>query len=148
MKICAKCGLNRPLECFSHVQLGEGRTRPLSYCHECSAAAGKAWQKQNPGTSKWARRNSERVRIYKRAQARVLRAVRSGRLVRKSACEDCGRGDKPVEAAHYDYNEPLVVRWLCRACHRNWDHEQPKTLGADHVRQDLRSILLLAETES
>lgn len=55
-----------------------------------------------------------------RAQERVLRAVRSGRLHRPTICGQCAGGG-PIEAAHEDYARPLDVRWLCRSCHRRWD---------------------------
>jgi hypothetical protein len=31
-----------------------------------------------------------------------------------------------IEGAHYNYDEPLRVRWLCRSCHRRWDKLEPK----------------------
>ncbi|MCC7409315.1 MAG: hypothetical protein IT442_14715 [Phycisphaeraceae bacterium] len=31
-----------------------------------------------------------------------------------------------IEAAHFNYDEPLRVRWLCCSCHRRWDKRHPK----------------------
>lgn len=56
----------------------------------------------------------------------VQAAIRDGVLVRPTACAECG-GPGPIEAAHASYDEPLVVRWLCRSCHRRWDAIEPKT---------------------
>lgn len=71
------------------------------------------------------RRTAERMRQWRQrnkadprktqAHKAVERAVRSGQLVRPEACERCGR---PTSVAHHeDYDKPLEVVWLCRACH-------------------------------
>jgi hypothetical protein len=57
--------------------------------------------------------------------ARVKRAVARGVLHRPSACENCGQ-ERRLEGAHFDYSEPLRVRWLCIPCHRIWDGREPK----------------------
>ena len=48
------------------------------------------------------------------AERAIYRACRSGKLIRQP-CENCGKA--PAEAHHDDYGQPLVVRWLCYACH-------------------------------
>lgn len=50
------------------------------------------------------------------AQLAVQQAIRSGRLVRPESCSECGASCKP-HGHHDDYSQPLIVRWLCRACH-------------------------------
>lgn len=61
------------------------------------------------------------------AKTSVMKAIRSGSLVRE-ACEKCGRqpevanGRNVVQAHHEDYDQPLVVRWLCQACHYSEHH--------------------------
>lgn len=60
------------------------------------------------------------------AYGAVHKALKSGLLVRPAACEQCAVTDKPIQAAHYDYAEPLRVRWLCRRCHTLWDRAEPK----------------------
>lgn len=61
---------------------------------------------------------TDRDRLHGRARARVLVAIKSGRLVRRP-CEVCGA--EPTDAHHGDYAKPLEVAWLCRAHHR-WLH--------------------------
>jgi hypothetical protein len=39
---------------------------------------------------------------------------RRGKLIPKP-CENCGSVDS--QKHHEDYRKPLVVKWLCRACH-------------------------------
>lgn len=53
------------------------------------------------------------------------RAVALGMVKRPERCEACsgtGKAGKlaSIEAHHDDYNLPLVVRWLCKSCHRRW----------------------------
>jgi hypothetical protein len=64
----------------------------------------------------------------RRAHQRVRDHILAGKLVRPSECEHCGRCGY-IEAAHTDYTRPLLVRWLCRSCHRRWDHAEPKSAG-------------------
>lgn len=72
----------------------------------------------------WCERNPEKIRAY-----HVFKnAIRTGRLVRPDACEDCGRkpgvnsrGRSLIQGHHDDYAEPLIVRWLCVGCHRRMD---------------------------
>lgn len=59
------------------------------------------------------------------ARSKLARAVKSGILKRPELCEKCS-GYGHIEAAHYDYSEPLRVRWLCVSCHRKWDRADPK----------------------
>lgn len=66
--------------------------------------------------AKHAGREAERARtdpvVAKKVQARIAaRALRN----EPKPCESCGA----TEAAkrHDDYDQPLVVRWLCAKCH-------------------------------
>ena len=65
------------------------------------------------------------------AQSLLRYHVVAGHVVRPTQCEECGASDRPIEAAHYDYDQPLRVRWLCRSCHRRWDKHDPK--GATYI---------------
>lgn len=51
--------------------------------------------------------------------ARLLlqRAVKAGAIVKPNACERCQQPKADLEAHHWDYREPLDVRWLCPPCH-------------------------------
>jgi hypothetical protein len=60
--------------------------------------------------------SDEKHRDRKRARVAVQNALRRGKLVRPTKCQDCGIECKP-EASHGDYSKPLDVKWLCRPCH-------------------------------
>jgi hypothetical protein len=62
----------------------------------------------------------------RRAQNLVRYFILTGRLHRPTICEECGASARRIEAAHYNYDEPLRVRWLCRSCHVRWDKYDPK----------------------
>jgi len=65
------------------------------------------------------------TRAARKAQSLIRYHVESGKLQRPEACEECGKAEK-IEAAHFNYDEPLRVRWLCCSCHRRWDKRDPK----------------------
>lgn len=90
-----------------------------SACKACHRAYVEGWKQRNP----------ERARLSLDAPQIISRAIKKGLLTRPSICEQCGKGGR-IEAAHYDYSQPLNVRWLCVSCHRRWDKAEPKTLVA------------------
>lgn len=66
-------------------------------------------------------RASEQYSIKQNARKKVLRAVKSGKLIKPECCTDCGQL-LPLEAHHTDYSKPLEVQWLCKSCHENVHH--------------------------
>lgn len=136
MKVCSKCGEAKPLDQF-YADRGKNASPDgrRADCKACFNATAKAWresnrervreadrdryaadpQKHNRKVMLWHRENPHK----KNAQQKAWRAVRSGKLARPDACEDCG--DSRVEAHHDDYSKPLDVRWLCPICHRRAD---------------------------
>lgn len=70
-----------------------------------------------------------------RAHKAVYAAVQSGRLIRPASCERCGQSAK-VEGHHEDYNKPLEVNWLCRACHTAiHDHSKNVRGAVDELKR-------------
>ena len=59
---------------------------------------------------RWEHRHPERRFAHKA----VERALAKGTIQR----QPCHCGDEKSHAHHDDYDKPLVVRWLCDACHR------------------------------
>lgn len=99
--------------------------------HNELAAYKRAWQRKRYATDEQYR---EAVKAATRAvpshvwaaRQAVRTAIKRGELIRPATCEQCGRSGLQIEAAHYDYDQPLNVRWLCRRCHRTWDAAEPK----------------------
>jgi hypothetical protein len=91
-------------------------------CGVAAAASGKFKGERNPrwlgGVSndnmRYRRRAREKWPEHERARRKVAYAVKHGHLV-KLPCERCGAAES--NGHHEDYSKPLVVIWLCRACH-------------------------------
>ena len=73
----------------------------------------KAYRKKNGYNNEknWKKRNPEKLKIENILQ----NAVRSGKLKRKP-CEVCGK--EKTHGHHENYNEPLLVNWLCAVHHK------------------------------
>lgn len=131
MKVCSACGVEKPYEEFHRSRHMKDGYR--SQCRPCHIRQNAESDKRNPERvlrqqRKYRERNREKVRAAtkawheanpkkRRMQGRVQDAVRSGRLVRPSACEECGK-EGQVDGHHDDYDKPLDVRWLCCRCHK------------------------------
>jgi ribosomal protein S27AE len=81
-------------------------------------------------TQAYRNKKAYQARYPERAKAhRAARhAIKTGKLIRQP-CERCGEAD--VHAHHDDYTAPLVVRWLCRLCHRRWHEDHGVPMGHD-----------------
>ena len=83
----------------------------------------------------WPCRN-KRTALLSKTQTAVNLAILRGDLVRQP-CEVCGKSKG--HAHHDDYSQPLKVRWLCPAHHRQHHArvaERPIELGAhDAIRK-------------
>lgn len=73
-------------------------------------------EKQREAKKRWDHRNGHK----RRAQNCLRRAVQNGQLEKPSTCQSCGEeveDSRQLHAHHEDYSKPLVVEWLCSACH-------------------------------
>ncbi len=66
-----------------------------------------------------------------KARAAVGIAVRSGRLTKPKLCESCN-DQAELEGHHTDYNQPLLVRWLCKSCHADEHSKLDQPEGLTH----------------
>lgn len=61
-----------------------------------------------------------------RAHNIVEKAIKKGVLINPNKCSCCNSsgtfkdGRTSIQAHHDDYNQPLIVRWLCQSCHHEW----------------------------
>lgn len=83
-----------------------------------------SWAKENRDVlsayqREWYQKNKEK----RRAHVVLHRAINSGKIERPNICSQCSKECKP-DGHHKDYNKPLEVVWLCRACH---SRESPRT---------------------
>jgi hypothetical protein len=105
------------LTCSSRAAGRLGAARLHELYPQCGAGNFnfKGWRSRNPVlyTGPFKIANPEKAAAHRAVSA----ALRSGRLVRPSSCAHCERVCVP-HGHHDDYSKPLVVQWLCRACHR------------------------------
>jgi hypothetical protein len=86
----------------------EPHNRNGRYCRDCHAAYMREWRKSHPLTPE------QRKKANARAYANVYQ--RRGKLI-PQPCEDCGAPE--AEKHHLDYDQPLLVTWICRLCHED-----------------------------
>lgn len=90
----------------------------------------KKYRQENPevgfktAMSVWKRKPT---RAY--ARQVVYYAIKTGRLIKSTSCERCGRKECVIEAHHLSYDDPLKVEWLCKSCHRVADRERQQRDG-------------------
>lgn len=149
MKRCFKCGEVKPLSDFyKHKAMKDGHVNKCKSCNKLDVSknrkekleyyrdydrnrgmkphrveARKLYQSGEAGRKVVAeikQRYTERNPIKRAAQIMVGNAVRDGRLLKPHSCESCGQSPKRIHGHHDDYAQPLVVRWLCPKCHKDW----------------------------
>jgi hypothetical protein len=143
MKACRQCGELKSLAGFyRHPGMLDGHLHRCKDCHKANmrkrhhekradpewlqSERGRGREKYQrlgyrdryPNTNResaraWALRNPEK----RRAHSDVHAALRSGRLDKPGACEECGTTDEKLHGHHEDYHRPLEVEWLCPPCH-------------------------------
>lgn len=144
-KVCRKCGATKSLDdYYVHSQMADGH---LNICKECTKERVRRHRFENDHVreqermryaegrkrghaAKWHAAHPERIEAGGKARWTLNNAIRDGKVVRPTSCEECGASGVPIEGAHWDYSRPFDVRWLCRRCHRRWDAAAPKTLRA------------------
>lgn len=139
MKKCFKCGVEKPLASFyKHSGMSDGH---LNKCKECTKIDVKKHRKENDSVREHDRKRGNRQDLtylqkwradnpkkYK-AHLAVNNAVRNGSLINPNMCSVC-RSTNHIEGHHDDYDQPLVVRWLCSRCHSIWHAEYGEALNA------------------
>lgn len=132
-KYCTGCHRDLPRKAFNRLHRANDGLQVR--CRECFSAYNReryaarrdeikaavyAYREANPGrvmASRVAtcRKDPTHVHAYRAVEAALI----AGILVRPSKCSACGSEAEWIDAHHEDYTLPLVVEWLCRACHRS-----------------------------
>lgn len=143
-----------PVRCVICGCLYQAKSRKSRYCGNCKLLKRREWKKKyrispkgrlnsrkyEPKRQKYYEkyRNTAHYRHYahnryhqeeenvRKAHYYVTNAVRDGKLIRPSKCENCGINDwgvkrSMIEAHHYLGYEPpnwLKIQWLCTNCHK------------------------------
>ena len=134
-RICGRCKQEKPI-----AEFYKGK-RTQTWCKACKLEYQKEYIKR-PGVRKRFKdyrdgyynrpEVKERIKEYvkecekhpeyklKRVARNYLRyRVRQGEIIK----EPCVMCEQPqAEAHHPDYNQPLIVVWLCPSCHRELHH--------------------------
>lgn len=79
------------------------------YCWDCHAGYMRDWRKTHP--------MSEGQRKRDIARSIATENKKRGKIIQQPCCI-CGSSES--EMHHPDHELPLLVAWLCRACHLNW----------------------------
>ena len=107
-KRCATCGETKPASQFWRRPLLKDGL--MSSCKACKR------KRQAVSFGEWQKSELERHPEKVRARRLVKAALGSGKLVKRTHCEACGK-ELPLHAHHSDYDRPLEVAWLCHSCH-------------------------------
>ena len=159
-KTCFKCDIEKPLsEFYKHKQMADGHLNKCKDCAKKDvssnyrenidhykeyerARAGLAHRVQarldyslteqgkaagNRAKTTWTKRNP----IKRMASIIVGNAVRDNKLIKPDFCSVCFSKSKKIHGHHDDYAFPLVVRWLCPACHNKWHKENGSGKNAE-----------------
>lgn len=148
MKICFKCGEEKPLSDFyKHKQMGDGYLNKCKICtkqdvlkhRDENIEKVRAYDRNRPNKKDRVLKQSQyqksdkgkevrflATRNYRdknpiryKANCAVSNAIRDNRLYRPDHCEKCKSDCKP-HGHHDDYTKPLSVRWLCIKCHNEF----------------------------
>lgn len=140
IKTCFKCEAERPLtEFYKHKQMADGH---LNKCKDCTK--NDVFKRRHGSQSRervlaydrkrgsrqdhsYHARHREQNKVQYRARTAVSNAVRDGRIKKPDRCAHCNATGR-VEGHHRDYSKPLVVTWLCSACHKQL-HALLETVG-------------------
>lgn len=136
-KRCFKCGATKPrTEFYRHPMMGDGLLGKCKDCTKADVREREARLRQDPEWVAGERRRAleKYYRLYRpanpmsrahdgwtdkekaRARNALSNAVRDGRVIRPTRCEQCGSQSR-IQGHHEDYHKPLDVWWLCVPCH-------------------------------
>lgn len=132
-RICKTCRVEKPMDDFPLQGYGDFRRKECKVCWSVREQRRQRTWREKRRAWKWTAQeraisrlptaqqaNARRLLTVERARQAVSHAIRSGRLIRPTTCQDCGQSHPRIEGHHHDYTEPLSVIWLCHPCHVSW----------------------------
>ncbi len=131
-KKCFKCHRLLPIaEFYKHSEMADGY---LNKCKDCAKKDNREnrllklnfYRKYDNKRSKTSERKL-RAKIHTaewrqrypdryKAHCTLNNAVRDRKIIKPKNCEICGK-NSTLHGHHEDYRNPLIVVWLCEACH-------------------------------
>lgn len=140
-KICFKCGECKPLSDFyKHKRMADGHVNKCKDCYKADVHKNridKIEYYREYDRVRGNRQGVEYTRNYRNefpmkyaAHCLVSRAVNDGRIEKTRECQCCGIYSERIHGHHDDYAKPLIVRWLCPACHMAWHAENGEGANA------------------
>lgn len=147
LRQCSKCHEPKPLELF-RMTLKCGKPYRRTLCRDCEIVYGRSARHRSLARDAENRRrdcgllkqkDAAKSLLYRerhpektRAKEILRSAITSGTIIRPSACEKCEQSLAPkrngasrIQGHHPDYNEPLLVKWLCEPCHMKEHRRAP-----------------------
>lgn len=119
-KVCGRCKQEKPVtEFYKHNRDGY-RAR----CKPCNREDNKEYylipeakERRNAYYREYEKDYRKRpyVMVKDFARSYLKRAIQAGR-VNREPCSMCGK--ERAEGHHEDYDQPLLIVWLCPSCHR------------------------------
>ncbi len=107
-KICSKCKIKKPVRDFYEHKRDVYRSR----CKPCHLGDNKEYR----STGYYREYLSSPDIAAKYFARRYLSHAVRDRRISKEPCAFCGA--EQVQGHHPDYNQPLLIVWLCITCHR------------------------------
>lgn len=139
-KHCPSCKQTKPLDDF-YRNLGRPDGHG-AYCKQCHRAQATVLRKKyrrrhakyfaSPNGKAAFAKYQQKNQTKRKCQSAVTVALKTGKLIRATVCENCGRPEK-LDAHHDDYAEPMDVRWLCRWCHKAWHRKHGEAPNAPAI---------------
>lgn len=140
-KICFKCGECKPLSDFyKHKRMADGHVNKCKDCNKADVRKNRLDKldyyreydraRGNRQDSGYRRNYRNEFPMKYAAHILVSNAVRDGRIEKIKECQKCGIHTENIHGHHDDYAKPLIVRWLCPACHKAWHVENGEGANA------------------
>jgi hypothetical protein len=90
-------------------------------CRECNRIKQKKYYQKYSHkiieANRIRRQDNQSILQHLNARNKVNYAIKTGKLVKPMFCK-CG--NPRVQAHHDNYNQPLIVKWMCSGCHADY----------------------------